>query len=391
VLEVLAGRNIDLGTGPNFTDGRGVGITSIGNARNPFLPFAGSDILALAGVGGSTGGPALGLSGSNLDFDAFIAQYLAGGPGGTSAYMEAIGAGSFDSLNAEQQAIVAMEEFYRILAAAGETAATTGNYDEGYAAIEVLFGGAGGAGDIFTRARDIRTSTGGNITIAASGGGLTMASDIFGNPLTPPGVVTEYGGGISVFTDGSVDIGQARIFTLRGGDITMWSSTGDIAAGSSPRTVVTAPPTRVLVDVTSANIQTDLGGLATGGGIGVLAAVEGVEAGNVALIAPQGVVDAGDAGIRATGNLTIAATAVLNASNIQVAGGTAGVPSAPAVAAPNIGGLTAASSAAAATTNTATQMAQPKKEEDEEEEEEEAPSIIEVEVLGYGGGEEVVP
>jgi filamentous hemagglutinin family protein len=391
VLEVLAGRNIDLGTGPNFTDGRGVGITSIGNARNPFLPFAGADILALAGVGGASGGPALGLSGSNLDFDAFIAQYLAGGPEGNSAYMNSIGAASFASLNAEQRAIVALEEFYRILAAAGETASTTGNYDEGYAAIEVLFGGAGGAGDVFTRARDIRTSTGGNITIVAPGGGLTMASDIFGNPLTPPGVVTEYGGGISVFTDGSVDIGQARIFTLRGGDITMWSSTGDIAAGSSPRTVVTAPPTRVLVDVTSANIQTDLGGLATGGGIGVLAAVEGVEAGNVALIAPQGVVDAGDAGIRATGNLTIAATAVLNASNIQVAGGTAGVPSAPAVAAPNIGGLTAASSAAAATTNTATQMAQPKKEEEEEDEKEEVPSIIEVEVLGYGGGEEVVP
>lgn len=391
VLEVLAGRNIDLGTGPNFIDGRGVGITSIGNARNPFLPFTGADILALAGVGGTSGGPALGLVGSRLDIDAFIAQYLAGGPEGTSAYMTAIGASSFTTLNPEQQAIVAIEEFYRILGQSGADAATTGNYDEGYAAIEVLFGGAGAGGDIFTRARDIRTSTGGNISLAAPGGGVTMASDIFGNPLTPPGVVTEYGGGISVFTDGSVDIGQARIFTLRGGDITMWSSTGDIAAGSSPRTVVTAPPTRVLVDVTSANIQTDLGGLATGGGIGVLAAVEGVEAGNVSLIAPQGVVDAGDAGIRATGNLTIAATAVLNAANIQVAGGTAGVPSAPAVAAPNIGGLTAASSAAAATTNTATQMAQPKKEEEEEKEKEEPPSIIEVEVLGYGGGEAESP
>lgn len=391
VLEVLAGRNIDLGTGANFTDGRGVGITSIGNARNPFLPFDGADIIALAGVRGASGGPALGLAASNLDIDAFIAQYLAGGPEGTSSYMTAIGASSFSALNPEQQAVVAMEEFFRILAEAGSNAATTGNYDEGYAAIETLFGRGGASGDIFTRARDIRTTTGGNLTIAAPGGGVTMASDIFGNPLTPPGIVTEYGGNISVFTDGSVDIGQARIFTLRGGDITMWSSTGDIAAGSSPRTVVTAPPTRVLVDVTSANIQTDLGGLATGGGIGVLAAVEGVEAGNVALIAPQGVVDAGDAGIRATGNLTIAATAVLNATNIQVAGGTAGVPSAPSVAAPNIGGLTAASSAAAATTNTATQMAQPKQEDEEEEEKEEAPSIIEVEVLGYGGGEAGTP
>ena len=45
-----------------------------------------------------------------------------------------------------------------------------------------------------------------------------MASAIFGNPLTPPGIVTEYGGGISTFTNGDVSIGQARIFTLRGGN-----------------------------------------------------------------------------------------------------------------------------------------------------------------------------
>ena len=50
VLEVLGGRNIDLGTGANFIDGTGVGITSIGNIRNPNLPFAGADIIALAGV-----------------------------------------------------------------------------------------------------------------------------------------------------------------------------------------------------------------------------------------------------------------------------------------------------------------------------------------------------
>jgi hypothetical protein len=121
-----------------------------------------------------------------------------------------------------------------------------------------------------------------------------MASDIFGSPLTPPGIVTEFGGAVSLFTDGSVDIGQARIFTLRGGDVIIWSSTGDIAAGTAPKTVVTAPPTRVVLDATSADVKTDLGGLATGGGIGVLAAVEGVEAGNVDLIAPQGVVDAGE-------------------------------------------------------------------------------------------------
>ena len=212
-----------------------------------------------------------------------------------------------------------------------------------------------------------------------------MASEIFGNPLTPPGVVTEYGGSVSTFTDGNVDIGQARIFTLRGGDITMWSSNGNIAAGSSPRTVVTAPPTRVLIDISSADIQTDLGGLATGGGIGVLAAVEGVKAGNVDLIAPKGYVDAGDAGIRVTGNLNIAAQVVLNTSNISAGGTTTGAaPSAPA--APSVSTVTSASNANAATTTTTQNKPVDQTAQQTAKPEEDIASLYTVEVIGYGGG-----
>ena len=212
-----------------------------------------------------------------------------------------------------------------------------------------------------------------------------MASDIFGNPDTPPGIVSEYGGGISIFTNGSVDIGRTRIFTLRGGDMTIWSSTGNIAAGTSPKTVVTAPPTRVIVDTTSADISTDLGGLATGGGIGVLASVQGVPPGNVYLIAPKGTVDAGDAGIQATGNIQIAAAAVLNADNIAAGGTSTGVPSAPTVAAPNIGGLTSGSSSSAAANSAANNVSNQARENTQPVEE--APSTITVEVLGYGGGD----
>ncbi len=64
-----------------------------------------------------------------------------------------------------------------------------------------------------------------------------------------------------------------------------------------------APPTRVLIDPQSADVKTDLAGLSTGGGIGVLATVAGVPPGDVDLIAPTGVVDAGDAGIRVSGKL----------------------------------------------------------------------------------------
>ena len=365
-----------------------VGITSIGNARNPFLPLTGADIIALAGVAGPGGsGPAFGLAGSSLDFEAFIDKYLPGGDAGESAYLAKLEVeGGFDGLTAEQRAVAAMETFYKVLKASGRAASEDGDYSGGFAAIDLLFGTEKPVGEISTRAREIRTTSGGSISLGAPGGGLTLASDIFGNPLTPPGVVTEFGGSVSVFTDGTVDIGQARIFTLRGGDIMMWATTGDIAAGSAPKTVVTAPPTRVLIDATSAAVQTDLGGLATGGGIGVLASVAGVMPGDVDLIAPGGTVDAGDAGIRVTGNLNIAATAVLNAGNIQAGGTSTGVPSTPVVAAPNLGGLAAASNAGAAGANTAQEAA--RQAQQQATQQEELPSIITVDLIGFEGGEE---
>jgi hypothetical protein len=363
VLEVLAGRNVDLGTGPNLVDGRGKGITSIGRSRNPFLPFEGAELVVLAGVGGTSGGPAIGLAQSILNFSAL--------KGGTPT--------------TEFAAVTALKGLFVELARIGESALESVDYSEGYALVNKIFGSAASTGDLFTRARDIRTANGGAVTIATPGGGVTMASDIFGNPLTPPGIVTEYGGAVSILTDGDVNIGQARIFTLRGGDLTIWSSSGDIAAGNAPKTVVTAPPTRVLIDATSADIQTDLGGLATGGGIGVLAAVEGVEPGAVNLIAPEGTVDAGDAGIRATGDIKIAAAAVVNADNISAGGTTAGAPSSPSVAAPNIGGLTSGASSSAASSSAASQVSQQSGSQDKPAEE--APSLISVEVLGYGGGD----
>jgi len=367
--EILAGRNVDLGTGENFSNGTGTGITSIGNARNPFLAFEGARLIVLAGVGGKSGGAALGMADSDLVFDS-LSSSATGGQG--------VGP-------AETKAIEELDAFFETLQQTGLNYATTQSYTAGFAAIDSLFGSATQGGEIFTRARDIRTTSGGAISMAAPNGGLTLASDIFGNPLTPPGIVTEYGGAISIFTNGNVDIGRARIFTLRGGDITIWSSTGDIAAGTSPKTVVTAPPTRVLIDSTSADIATDLGGLATGGGIGVLASVEGIAPGDVALVAPVGSVDAGDAGIQATGNLAIAAAAVLNASNISAGGTTAGVPTTPTVAAPNVGGLTSGATANSAANSAANNVSSQARENAQPVEE--VPSTITVEVLGYGGGD----
>ncbi|MFN0128992.1 MAG: filamentous hemagglutinin family protein [Verrucomicrobiales bacterium] len=379
-LIVLAGRTLDLGTGASNADGTGAGIVSIGNARNPYLPFAGSNLVVGAGLGRATS-----LGDSAMDFDAFIAEYVEGGEG--QAYLAELEVGDFDALPAEEQNRIALEVFYLVLRDAGRGFAETGSYESGFAAIETLFGGVTGTGDLLTRGRSVRTTAGGDISLFAPNGALTLANTTIGNPLIPPGIITESGGNVSIFTDGNVDIGIGRIFTLRGGDMVIWSSSGDIAAGTSSKTVASAPPTRVLIDPQSADVAADLAGLATGGGIGVLATVEGVPPGNVDLIAPTGVIDAGDAGIRSAGNLTLAATQVLNASNIAVTGSSTGAPSAPAVSAPNIGGLTAVQQTGG-TMNPGRETTQPPQRSTEPPPApEDALSIITVEVLGYGGGE----
>jgi hypothetical protein len=185
---------------------------------------------------------------------------------------------------------------------------------------------------------------------------LNVGLEIAGAQALDQGILTEAGGAISIFTKGSINVGTSRIFTLRGGDEILWSSEGDIAAGASSKTVQSAPPTRVIVDAQTADVKTDLAGLATGGGIGVLATVANVKPGNVALIAPAGTVDAGDAGVRASGNITVAARTVLNAANISAGGASSGVSSGgPAVAPPSLGGLGAAASTTSAANTAASE------------------------------------
>jgi filamentous hemagglutinin len=392
-LQVLAGRNLNLGTGSTNSDGTGVGITSIGNGRNPYLPFSGANLIAGAGMGASS----VGIGGSTADFADFI-TYISTTTAGARYLVELanlLGVPSVNlndpTLTANQQKQLAMAVFYLALRDAGRdhndpTSPYAGTYTQGFTAIAKLFPATTQAGSIQTLSRNIRTKSGGDISILSPDGGLQLASTIIGSTLAPPGIITEAGGNINIFANNSIDIGIARIFTLRGGDITIWSSTGDIAAGSSSKTVQSAPPTRVLIDPQSANVSTDLAGLATGGGIGVLATVAGVRPGNVDLIAPIGAVDAGDAGIRATGNLNIAATIVLNAANISVGGSSSGTPAAASVSAPSLGGVSAAGSSAGAATTATTSQA-PTQGQQQQALSQTQPSLITVEVLGYGGGD----
>ncbi len=383
-LLVIAGRNLDLGLGANQSDGTGTGITSIGNARNPYLDFAGADISALAGLG-----DAVSVSASALNFTAFRKDFIETTEG--QVLLDELGytLTSFSSLEEEQQKHVAVQLFFLVLRDAGRNhnnpdSPYYGTYEQGKKAVAALFPGSTWKGDITTRSRDIRTKNGGDITLLSPGGGLALASSTIGNPLAPPGIVTESGGQINVFTDQNVELGISRIFTLRGGDEIIWSSKGNIAAGSSSKTVQAAPPTRVLVDPQSADIKIDLAGLATGGGIGVLTSVAGVEPSDVDLIAPEGSIDAGDAGIRVSGNLNIAAAVVVNAGNISAAGSSTGA-SAPAVSAPSVSAVSTASNSTAKTDTISSQA--DRQQQAPVQQELALDSLIAVEIIGYGGGE----
>jgi filamentous hemagglutinin len=74
---------------------------------------------------------------------------------------------------------------------------------------------------------------------------------------------------------------------------------------------------------------------------------------------------------------------VLNAENIQVTGTSAGTPPAQVIAAPNLGALTAAAATAGASAQSAAEVA--KATQPETKPDEQPPSVVIVEVLGYGG------
>ncbi len=432
-LQVLAGRNLDLGSGSIPTkDGTAVGITSVGSIRNPYLPQnSGASIFAVAGAGhiytpaSASLSQIPGLATTDLKFTEFVTEFLdpASSAPQASRYLPVLGKfmnlttpdndaiwAAFDfKPNApltEKQAELVLQVYYRVLrdSARDRNDATSpdfGTYKNGFAAIQALFPGSPipteediastvpivrpdspWSGALSMSTRLIKTFEGGDISLLVPGGNVTVGRAT--DPQKPDqGILTERGGGISIFAADNVDVGTSRIFTLRGGNELAWSTWGNIAAGSGSKTVFSAPPTRVLVDPQSGDVQNDLAGLATGSGIGVLATLSGVKPGDVDLIAPVGTIDAGDAGIRSSGNLNLAARVVLNASNIQVGGSSAGTP--PPPPAPNIGALAAASTASAGASNAATDVS---RQNSGSTQATVLPSLISVEVLGYGGGDD---
>jgi hypothetical protein len=140
--------------------------------------------------------------------------------------------------------------------------------------------------------------------------------------------------------------------TTFGGGILGWSAEGDINAGrGSKTTVVFTPPKRVYD--TWGNVTLSPTVPSTGAGIATLNPIAEVPPGDIDLIAPLGTIDAGEAGIRVSGNINIIALRVVNAANIQVQGKSSGIP---VTASVNTGAITSASSAATSATQAAEDM-----------------------------------
>jgi filamentous hemagglutinin family protein len=433
-LIVEAGHNIGPLTSqsdiqsPENNSAQATGIETIGNQVNPYLPHDGANIDVLFGVG------------PGVQTGNFLAQYLNGAAGfGTLvpdlvSFMEQQQEGqvvdtgfaqdqinvvltpqqaeaAFQKLPGYEQQMFTQQEFFKLLTQVGAdyndpSSPYYHQYARGYAAIESLFpaslgytdngagnGGINGAaqtidtGDLDIRSSTIQTQQGGNISILGPGGQALVGStdappvivDSKGDVIAGPnsmGILTLEQGSVDIFTDRSLLLAQSRIFTEQGGNMVIWSSNGDINAGQGAKTTEVVPPPTYLCDPDAYCLLNALGEV-SGAGIATLQTVPDAPPGDVYLIAPRGTVDAGDAGIRVSGNLVVAAAAVANADNIQVQGQKIGVP---VTQAANFGALNAANAASGAVSKVAQDMLN----QQQSDANSRMPSIISVQVLGFG-------
>ena len=230
-------------------------------------------------------------------------------------------------------------------------------------------------GDVTIGNALFRTMAGGDIEVLTPGGGLQVAA--LGTAVGDGyGLVTLGYGDIDIFARSNVVVNRSRILTFGGGDEIIWSTLGDIDAGRGAKTTRVPSAPEIVTDADGVHESAGKPDI-SGSGIGTIVGFPAAEEGDVNLIAPQGTVNAGDAGIRVSGNLNIAALFVVNAANIEVQGKSKGVP---VVEGPNIGGLTEASNTAGCRCPAGSRAAAGQRQCRQ-------PSAIIVEVLGYGGGD----
>ncbi|WP_085695876.1 filamentous haemagglutinin family protein [Pseudomonas sp. B26(2017)] len=403
VLDITAGRNI-------LMEDR-ASITSLGSLVAGD-PRPGASVVLQAGAGAQ--GP---------DYSRFIARYLNpqnladpnaslnGQPGKVvKTYLDelqswlTLGYGFsgnaeqaqafFAALPSAEQAIFARQVYFAELRAGGleyndVDGPRKGSYLRGRNAIASLFPTTDVAGNPVRYDGDItlyggagvKTLFGGDIQMLTPGGGQVFGIEGAAPPSTA-GIITQGSGNIQLYSEGSILLGQSRIMTTFGGSILGWSAEGDINAGrGSKTTVVYTPPKRVYD--TWGNVTLSPSVPSTGAGIATLNPIAEVAPGDIDLIAPLGTIDAGEAGIRVSGNVNIAALTVVNAANISVQGKATGVP---VVSAVNTGAITSASSAASSATQAAEDVARQQQAASRQNQ----ASVFTVQVLSFGN-EQLAP
>ncbi|HYZ31941.1 MAG TPA: filamentous hemagglutinin family protein, partial [Crenalkalicoccus sp.] len=292
-------------------------------------------------------------------------------------------------------------------AAADTIAGRTPNYDRGYASIAALFPFGGYSGNFNLQNTYVRTEQGGDINVLGPGGdfflgAVTGAADTFPDRV---GVLTLNYGSISIFARDDVQVGQSRVFTVDGGDILIWSSTGDINAGLGSRTARFVPPLNVIYNPDGTFVPNPAGTV-TGSGIATFTPFTPLDqvaslavppqtpaeahaqqeeitrrtSPSINLVAPVGAVDFGDAGVRSAGNLNVAALTVVNALNVQVAGTSTGVPQLRGV---NVTAQVSAASTANQAAGAAQQVARQSSQQAGQPQQQS--SVVIVQVLGFGG------
>lgn len=414
LLEMQAGRNLYQGY---------VGmLTSVGDVMHPSNTTGGADISVLAGVGANgpdytrfarlyfdpanqlAGGSALAGSGKVAHaYGDELTAWLKGRFGYTGTSADALG--YFLALPQVQQGVFVREVYFKELLLGGREYNDTsspryGSYLRGRNAIATLFpandvqgnpqnyDGAitmfssvtgtntvNGVTTPVTTDAGVRTNFGGNIQML-NPGGRTLVGVEGVMPGATAGVVTQGEGDIQLYSRDSILLGLSRVMTTFGGGIQAWSAEGDINAGrGSKTTVLYTPPKRVYDNMGDVALSPSVP--SSGAGIATLAPLPEVPGGDIDLVAPLGTIDAGEAGIRVSGNVNFAALAIVNAANVQVQGKSTGLP---VIAAVNVGALTNAS-ATAAQAATAAQDAMAR---DRAAQRQNAPSIFSIRMLGGG-------
>lgn len=322
LAEFFGGRDVDFGSSR--------GLESRGNLGNAALADRGADLAIWTGFATP---PA---------FDAFADAYFTG-----------TARAAYDAAPAPARRTLVRDAFYAELEASGVEATRSGtSFARGERAIATLFPGTDYPGDLRSFLSRITTLDGGDIDLMIPGGLVNAGVASTGSLSKEPsqlGVVVQRDGDIRAYTRGDFLVNASRVFALDGGDILIWSALGNIDAGRGARAALSIPPPVTTFDA-QGNVIVEFPAAIAGSGIQAAVSTPGRAPGDVFLFAPNGVVNAGDAGISSAGNLTIAATAVLGADNISVGGVSTGVPSA-AVSVPV--GLASASNAAGSATRAA--------------------------------------